>query len=79
MLLLLYDDYSDHYVNLVSVITDFCPSTPCLNGATCLNAVGLNNSYNYTCSCAAGYTGYQCQTGIHTNILNQLDHKFYEK
>ena len=34
-------------------------SSPCLNGATCTN----NNLGGYTCTCATGYTGVNCQYG----------------
>eukprot|EP00057_Strongylocentrotus_purpuratus_P022288 XP_011676762.1 PREDICTED: fibropellin-3-like [Strongylocentrotus purpuratus] len=32
---------------------------PCLNGASCINTPG-----SYTCECADGYTGNNCETGI---------------
>ena len=35
-----------------------CSPNPCQNGGTCTDQVN-----NYTCSCAAGYTGKICQTG----------------
>ena len=45
---------------------DECSSNPCLNGATCTDAVN-----QYTCSCVAGYTGTHCETGTSsTSILN---------
>ncbi|XP_016036029.2 protein crumbs isoform X1 [Drosophila simulans] len=34
-----------------------CPQENCLNGGTCLGYSG-----NYSCICASGYTGYNCQT-----------------
>ena len=37
---------------------DECSSNPCLNGATCTDAVN-----QYTCGCVAGYTGTHCETG----------------
>ena len=37
---------------------DECSSNPCLNGATCTDAVN-----SYTCACVAGYTGTHCETG----------------
>ena len=44
---------------------DDCDPLPCENGATCTNA-GVNN---YTCTCMAGYEGYNCSIG-------NLDHLF---
>ena len=34
-----------------------CTSLPCQNGGTCTDLVAA-----YSCQCAAGYTGIQCQT-----------------
>ena len=39
---------------------DDCVDEPCLNGATCIDALT-----DYSCTCAAGYTGENCETGIH--------------
>ena len=36
-----------------------CSSSPCQNGGTCTDHVN-----KYTCSCIAGYTGTNCQTGL---------------
>ncbi len=48
---------------------DECASNPCQNGAECVD--GTNK---YTCTCAAGYTGENCQTGknflLHKNYYN---------
>lgn len=40
---------------------------PCVNGATC----NYTGPYTYTCTCAANYTGINCQHG--TIIFNQLN------
>ena len=47
-------------LTVVFDITDIdeCASNPCLNGATCTQSLNL-----YTCSCATGYTGMNCETG----------------
>jgi hypothetical protein len=37
---------------------DPCMPNPCLNGGTCAGAGGSN----YTCTCASGYSGANCQT-----------------
>lgn len=37
---------------------DECASNPCQNNGTCNDLI---NQYN--CTCVAGYSGYQCQTG----------------
>ncbi|XP_030841094.1 fibropellin-1-like [Strongylocentrotus purpuratus] len=37
---------------------DSCVSGPCLNSATC-----VDESYNYSCMCAPGYTGRNCRDG----------------
>ena len=38
---------------------DNCANNPCANGGTCTNAVD-----GYSCECAAGYTGTNCDEGI---------------
>ena len=35
-----------------------CASNPCTNGGTCHDMYG-----NFECTCLAGYTGVQCETG----------------
>ena len=37
---------------------DDCSTVPCLNNATCIDAVD-----DYSCSCVSGYTGEVCETG----------------
>jgi hypothetical protein len=46
-----------------------CSSNPCQNGGTCSNTPG-----SYTCNCAAGYTGDNCETmrGVITIIKDAL-------
>ena len=44
------------YCNITDI--DECESDPCINGATCVDGVN-----NYTCICAAGYSGDLCETG----------------
>ena len=39
--------------------TDDCASSPCKNGATCTDEV-----FDYTCTCASGWTGKNCDTDI---------------
>ena len=36
---------------------DECASTPCQNGATC-----IDNVNKYMCTCVAGFTGTNCET-----------------
>ena len=42
------------------LLTDIneCDSIPCLNRATC-----VGNETTYNCACAAGYKGFNCETG----------------
>ena len=40
-----------------------CISAPCLYGGTCMDEPG-----GYSCTCAAGYTGTECQTGLYIKI-----------
>ena len=47
---------SKYDIGLVDI--NECSSSPCLNGATCTDAVN-----SYTCACVAGYTGTHCETG----------------
>ena len=44
---------------------DECLSNPCLNGGTC------NDELNsFSCTCATGYTGASCQTGISDFLIS---------
>ena len=45
---------------------DECVSSPCVNGATCMEGMG-----GYNCSCVAGYEGLHCETGK----IHQATHK----
>ncbi|XP_071959490.1 uncharacterized protein [Antedon mediterranea] len=38
---------------------DLCEPTPCMNGATC-----TNDGFDYTCACASGWTGTNCDADI---------------
>ena len=38
---------------------DECEANPCEHGGTCTDGVN-----SYTCECADGYTGVNCETGI---------------
>lgn len=42
-------------------LIDYCTSSPCLNGGTCVQEVG-----GYTCKCPSGYTGPNCEEEITT-------------
>lgn len=46
----------DNHFNLLDV--DECLTSPCKNGATC-----VNNDGGYQCQCGAGWTGDQCDKG----------------
>lgn len=39
--------------------TDECTFSPCLNGATCMDAFN-----SYTCSCVDGFEGINCETSM---------------
>ena len=38
---------------------DECVNNPCQNGASCVNSDG-----GYSCQCAAGWTGDECNQGV---------------
>ncbi|XP_035699745.1 IgGFc-binding protein-like isoform X2 [Branchiostoma floridae] len=44
---------------------DECRSDPCQNGATC-----IDNDNGYTCNCAAGYKGVNCETELSCSDLH---------
>ena len=46
-----------HYKLNFSTDIDDCSPGVCANGGTCVDGIDL-----YTCSCAAGYTGPNCNT-----------------
>ena len=53
---------------------DFCSSSPCLNGATC-----LSTSEGYSCECPSGFTGHNCGEEVgacHCFMINNLQFIF---
>ena len=45
--------------NIIFILDiDNCSPNPCENGGSCTDEVA-----GYSCSCAAGYTGTNCETG----------------
>uniref|UniRef100_A0A673LM11 Neurogenic locus notch homolog protein 1 n=1 Tax=Sinocyclocheilus rhinocerous TaxID=307959 RepID=A0A673LM11_9TELE len=44
---------------------DECASTPCKNGAKCIDGPNM-----YTCQCAEGYTGQHCETDVDECLSN---------
>ena len=44
--------------DLIVLLTDVCESSPCKNGGTCSQRLGL-----YQCQCVPGSTGINCETG----------------
>ena len=47
-------------LNVTNADIDDCVGDPCLNGGTCTDLV-----YDFSCECAAGFTGDTCETGIY--------------
>ena len=67
------DTVTDNIINLLKLLIllishntvlwhvsdiDECASSPCANGGVCSNNEGA-----FSCSCAVGYTGSDCETG----------------
>ena len=44
-----------------------CASNPCKNGGTCTDGVN-----KFSCQCAPGYKGYECEIGTKLEYLNLL-------
>lgn len=45
-------------------VNNACKSNPCQNKATC------NNGNTYTCSCAQGYGGFDCENGKNSQVTH---------
>ena len=57
-----FQKYVKH--NIYVLDTDACGTSPCENGATCIDAVDQN-----TCLCFTHYMGTHCETGKYlTNV-----------
>ena len=52
---------------LFIIDTDDCTPNPCANGGQC-----TDNVNGYTCNCAAGYEGVNCETGELFHYMNQI-------
>ena len=60
-------------MNLFSKIDlDECESDPCLNGAECKNEANA-----YACTCVAGFTGKNCETGKRNSLNNYYNINMY--
>lgn len=46
-------------VHYACIVPDNCASWPCQNGSTC-----YNSAMSYSCTCASGYTGTNCDQGL---------------
>lgn len=53
------------YLFLLLTDLDYCAGQPCLNRGTCIDGVN-----DYTCNCAAGYTGKNCSIGNSVFVWN---------
>ena len=55
-----------HFLYFIDV--NECATTPCKNGAACVNLPG-----SYRCHCKSGFTGKKCETGKN-KIFKDLKH-----
>ncbi|XP_045201085.2 sushi, von Willebrand factor type A, EGF and pentraxin domain-containing protein 1-like [Mercenaria mercenaria] len=46
------------------ISVNHCSSTPCMNGATCVNLLG-----DYRCDCAQGWSGQLCETDVQPPVV----------
>ena len=59
--------YILHFVDI-----DDCRSNSCKNDGTCIDGVN-----DYTCNCATGYTGDNCETGMSESTMNHSDENIW--
>lgn len=55
------------YITYLLVNTDECAQKPCRNGGSCVD--GINS---YTCRCATGYSGTNCEGELEQDSSEQL-------
>ncbi|XP_032336309.1 delta and Notch-like epidermal growth factor-related receptor isoform X2 [Camelus ferus] len=63
-------DCDEQYVGTYCEEFDACQGRPCLNNASCVDAIEKQDGRNFTCVCLAGYTGELCQSKIDYCILD---------
>nr|XP_031534619.1 delta and Notch-like epidermal growth factor-related receptor [Vicugna pacos] len=63
-------DCDEQYVGTYCEEFDACQRRPCLNNASCVDAIEKQDGRNFTCVCLAGYTGELCQSKIDYCILD---------
>ena len=75
-----YDDLQNTFKRVIQFSfrpdVDECSSSPCQNGAACVDGVNL-----YTCTCPPGYEGAQCETSKRHSLalcLQFIQHYQYQ-
>ena len=65
---------SHHYAYSLYVDIDECAISPCQNGGSCTDRINA-----YTCDCADGYFGTNCETGNNAKLCQSCysDEKRY--
>lgn len=51
---------------------DTCVTMPCLNGGECISVPSPTANTNFTCKCANGYYGAQCEISMHCTLQNNF-------
>ena len=72
LVLYLFTELVDKYVNCCVAAIDPCTSNPCLNGGTCRWEQQQQQPSSYVCTCPVGILGDRCEHGAYSAVCERI-------